>query len=81
MFDKFKQMAQLKSLQDEIAKEKFEAEQEGVKVIVNGKLMVEDIVLNPELSTERQAQVVKDCLNDALKKAQTSAAQKMMGMM
>lgn len=81
MFDKFKQLAQLKSLQNEIAKEKFEAENNGVKVVVNGKLMVEDIILNSNLSAEEQAIAVKNCLNDALKKAQASAAQKMMGMM
>lgn len=81
MLDKFKQLAQLKSLQKEIAKEKFEAEIEGVKVVVNGKLMVEDIILNPDLSADRQAIVLKNCLNGALYKAQSSAAQKMMGLM
>ncbi len=81
MFDKFKQLAQLKSMQSEMAKERFEAENNGVKVIVNGKLMVEDIILNPDLSAEKQAMVLKDCLNEAFKKAQSSAAQKMMGMM
>jgi DNA-binding protein YbaB len=81
MFDKFKQLAQLKSLQKEIEKERFEAENNGVKVVVNGKLMVEDIILNPELSVEKQTAVVKSCLNEALNKAQASAAQKMMGMM
>lgn len=81
MFDKFKQLAQLKSLQKEIEKERFAAENNGVKVVVNGKLMVEDIILNPELSAGEQAPVVKNCLNEALKKAQASAAQKMMGMM
>ncbi|MFH1612103.1 MAG: YbaB/EbfC family nucleoid-associated protein [bacterium] len=81
MLDKLKQLSQLKSLQSEIAKERFEVEQEGVKVVVNGKLMVEDIILNSELSTDRQASVLKNCLNDAFSKAQSAAAQKMMNMM
>lgn len=81
MFDKFKQMAQLRSLQNELAQERFEAEQDGVKVTVNGKLMVEDIVLSSDLPADKQAAILKDCLNDAFKKAQSSAAQKMMGMM
>lgn len=81
MFDKLKQLAQIKSLQNELAREQFEVEKDGIKVIVNGKLMVEDIVLTSELSPERQAVVLKDCLNEAFKKAQSSAAQKMMGMM
>ncbi len=81
MLDKLKQLAQLKSLQKEIANEKFEAEFDGVKVVVSGKLMVENIILNPDLSVDRQATVLKKCLNDAFYKAQSSAAQKMMGMM
>ncbi|MFC1700535.1 YbaB/EbfC family nucleoid-associated protein [Patescibacteria group bacterium] len=81
MFDKFKQLAQLKSLQSEIAREKFDAEKDGVKVIVNGNFMIEDIILNSDLTSEQQAIVLKDCLNQALKKAQSSAAQKMMGIM
>jgi len=81
MFDKFKQLAKLKSIQGELAKERFEAERDGVRTVVNGQLLVEDIVLNPALPADKQAAVVKECLNEAFKKAQSSAASKMMGMM
>jgi DNA-binding protein YbaB len=80
MFDKFKQLAQLKGLQNEIAKEKFEAEIDGVKIVVNGAMSVEDVVLNSGLSIEEQAGVVKKCVNEALKKAQVGAAKKLAGM-
>jgi DNA-binding protein YbaB len=80
MFDKFKQMAQLKGLQNEIAKEKFEFEENGVKVVVNGAMHVEDVVLNPSLSADDAAKIVKKCANEALKKAQVGAAQKLAGM-
>jgi DNA-binding protein YbaB len=80
MFDKFKQMAQLRGLQDEIAKERFEAEIDGVKVVVSGALAVEDVVLNPGLNIEEQANTVKKCTNEALKKAQVGAAKKLAGM-
>ncbi len=80
MFDKFQQLAQLKSLQNEIAKEKFESEESGVKVTVNGAMAVEEIILNPVLSADKQAEIVKKCANDALKKAQVGAAKKIAGM-
>lgn len=80
MFDKLKQLAQLKGLQSEIAKEKFESENNGVKVIVNGAMAIEEIVLNSALATDKQAQIVKDCANEALKKAQMGAAKKLAGM-
>jgi len=80
MFDKFKQLAQLKGLQNEIAKEKFEVEIDGVKVVVNGAMLVEDVILNSSLSIEKQAETVKKCTNEALKKAQVGAAKKLAGM-
>jgi len=80
MFDKFKQLAQLKGLQDEIAKEKFEAEADGVKVVVNGALSIEEVALNSALSSGEQCEAFKKCANEALKKAQVGAAKKLAGL-
>jgi DNA-binding protein YbaB len=80
MFDKFKQLAQLKGLQNEIAKERFEVEENGIKVVVNGAMSVEEISLNANLSADKQGDLVKKCVNSALKKAQFAAAQKIAGM-
>ncbi|MCL5017562.1 MAG: YbaB/EbfC family nucleoid-associated protein [Patescibacteria group bacterium] len=80
MFDKFKQLAQLKSLQNEIAKERFVVEEGGVRVVVSGAMMVEDVSLGSDLDAVKQADLVKKCTNSALKKAQFAAAQKMAGM-
>lgn len=80
MFDKFKQLAQLKGLQDEIAKEIFEAEIDGVRVVVNGAMTIESVSLNSGLNIEKQAEIVKKCTNEALKKAQIGAAKKLAGM-
>jgi DNA-binding protein YbaB len=80
MFDKIKQLNELKKIQSEITKEKFEAEKEGVKVIINGDLSIEEIILNPELDLSRQALLVKECSNEAFKQAQISVAKKMSGM-
>ena len=80
MFDKLKQLNELKKLQGEIAKEKFESEKEGVKVVINGDLSVEEVILNPELDLNKQELLVKECVNEALKQAQVSVAKKMAGM-
>jgi DNA-binding protein YbaB len=80
MFDKFKQLAQLKGLQNEIAKERFEVEENGIKVVVNGAMSVEEISLNADLSVDKQGDLVKKCVNSALKKAQFAAAKKISGM-
>ncbi len=77
MFDKLKQLGQLKSLQEEMKAQKFEVSQLGVKAVVNGSLVVEEISL---LDENVSGEAVKDCVNEAIKKAQQAMAQKMMGM-
>ncbi|HNW96455.1 MAG TPA: YbaB/EbfC family nucleoid-associated protein [Candidatus Paceibacterota bacterium] len=81
MFDKFKQLAQMKSLQDEIKNSRVEYEKQGVKVIMRGDFLVEAITLNPELSKEDQERTLKECLNEANHKAQALAAQKLSSLM
>jgi len=81
MFDKLKQLgqlAQLKKLKDVLEKERIEKEKEGVRVVINGKMEIEDIKLNPDLNIERQERIVKDCINEAMQQIQKQAAQKMM---
>lgn len=80
MFDKLKELKKLKELHDTLSKERAEVEKDGVKVVVNGKLEVESIQLNPALEKEKQEKLLKDCINDAVKKIQMSMAQKMGGM-
>jgi len=77
MLDKLKQLGQLKSLQDEMKAQKFEVVKSGVKVVVNGSLIVEEIFFEGQ---DFSGQTVKDCVNEAIKKAQQAMAQKMMGM-
>lgn len=77
MFDKIKQMNQLRELQKQLKEEKAEVEKDGVKVIANGKMEIEEIFLNSELDNKRQEKAVKNAVNDALRKVQISAAKKM----
>jgi DNA-binding protein YbaB len=81
MFDSFKKIKELKELSDMLEKEKIEIEKNGIKVIVNGKMEVEEIKLNPVLSKEEQEKILKDCINEAARKIQISLAQKMPGLM
>ena len=81
MFDKLKQLKELKDLQDSLSKEKVEFEKNGIEVIVNGKMEIEQIKLNPELTIEDQEKKLQECINDAMKKVQITAAQKMSGLM
>lgn len=76
MFDKFKQIKQLKDLQDSLKKEVVESENNGVKVVVNGNLQVESVTLNHTLSPADQEEIVKNCINDAFRQVQVIAAQK-----
>lgn len=77
MFEKLKQIKQLKNLHDALSQEKAEVENRGVKVVVNGKMEIEEIELNAELNKEEQEKAVKICVNEAMKKVQMVAAQKM----
>ncbi|MEA3295931.1 MAG: YbaB/EbfC family nucleoid-associated protein [Patescibacteria group bacterium] len=79
MFDKLKQMQKLNELKKILEQEKIEVEEQGVKIIVNGKMEVESIQLNSDLSIEQQEQAVKQCFNQAMKKIQMTAVQKMSG--
>jgi DNA-binding protein YbaB len=77
MLDKFKQLKQLKSLQDSLEKEKVETEKRGVGVVINGKMEIEEIILNVELSKEEQEKILRDCINEAMGKMKMLMAQKM----
>ena len=80
MFDQLKQLQQLREMKTALEKERKEVEQEGVEVLVNGKMEIERIKLNPELSVERQEELVKACFNQAIKEIQKEVAQKMINM-
>ncbi len=77
MWDQMKQAKELYQLQKELQKEKIEVEEKGVKVVVNGKMEVEDIFLNTEITKEEQERALKNCLNEAFRKIQMNLAQKM----
>ncbi len=70
MFDLFKNLKELKELQNLVSSESIVVEKEGVKIKINGKMEIEEIILNPSLEITKQQKILKDCLNDAIKKIQ-----------
>ena len=78
MFDNFKQLKKLKELKDSLSKERIEIEKEGVRVVINGKMEMEEVKLNSELDIEQQQRIIKECFNEAVGKIQRIAAEKMM---
>ena len=76
MFDKLKQLKQLKGLKDSLSQEKAEVEKNGIKIIVNGKMEIEEIHLNLDLNKEEQEETLKACINEAMKKVQMVVAKK-----
>jgi DNA-binding protein YbaB len=80
MFNKLKQISQLKAIKREMEQAKFEVTKDGVTVVINGAMTVENITLNPELNIERQSRMVTDCVNEAIKKSQQEMAKKLQGM-
>jgi DNA-binding protein YbaB len=82
MFDKFKQMAELKKMRDEalkiqreLAAEKIELEENGIKVVVSGDQKIQSL----EVQGESQSNVI-EVLNKALKRSQEVAAKKVQQM-
>jgi len=84
MFSKLKQFqdlrSQAKTMQSALAQETVTEEKNGVKIVLNGNMEVMSVILNESLSTSAQAETVKNCFNDALKRAQRLMAKKLQDM-
>ncbi len=80
MFDKLEKIKQLKDMQAALAQEKVEKEEKGIKVIINGKMEIEEIILNQELEQSEQEKVLKRLINEGFKDIQAIATRKMSGM-
>lgn len=79
MFDQLKKIQELKKIQDSFKKEKMTVEKRGVSVTLNGNFEVEDIKLSEELDLNQQAEILKQCLNEARENIQKTLAKTLMG--
>jgi len=84
MFSKLKQFkdlrSQAKTMQNALSQETITEEKNGVKVVLNGNMEVTGLTLNESLSKSSQEEILKDCFNDAVKRAQRIMAKKLQDM-
>ena len=78
MFEKIKQLHQLKKMQDEFKKESVTVENQGTQVTMNGNFEVMDIKLNVALGQHEQQNALKQALNEAREPIQKKLAEQMM---
>lgn len=82
MFDKFKQMGEMKKMRDEalriqreLAKEKIEVNEGDIKVVISGDQQIQELEINGESND-----ALINVLNRALKQSQKVAARKVQEM-
>ncbi|MDD3032478.1 MAG: YbaB/EbfC family nucleoid-associated protein [Candidatus Pacebacteria bacterium] len=80
MFDKFKQMKQLKEFENSLKKQTLSKEKNGITVTLNLKMEILDIKLNPALEIGEQEKKVRECINDAMNEAKMEMAKQAQSM-
>ncbi|MDD4606871.1 MAG: YbaB/EbfC family nucleoid-associated protein [Patescibacteria group bacterium] len=80
MFDKLKQLQNLQSqaqrMKNELAQEKIQVENHGLKLTITGDQKIIDLQLNPELSFEDNQKYLIDLINQAINNVQKLMADK-----
>ena len=76
MFDDLKKINEIRKLKNELAKEKIEIEKQGVKIILNGEMKVEKVLIDPGLGKEKLEKNLKDAFNEGVSKLQAVMAGK-----
>ena len=79
MFDKLKQINEIRQLQNAIKQERVEIEKQGVRVGMRGDFEIESIRLNPALDTTTQEKLLMQCINEAKQKIQAVLAKNFAG--
>ena len=84
MFSKLKQFKDLRSqakvMQSALAQETITEEKNGVKIVLNGNMELISVNLNESLNKNSQEETLKNCFNDAIKRAQRIMAKKLQDM-
>jgi DNA-binding protein YbaB len=84
MFNKLKMIKDLrdqaKAMQNALSGETITAEKGGLKIVMNGNMEVTSVTIAPDTSKDGMDSLIKDCVNDAIKKTQRVMAQKMQEM-
>jgi len=74
MFGKLKKPKQLNQLAQILSQQEIKIEKQGIRIVMDGRMEIKQINLNPKLSQKQQEQILKDCLNQAIKEAQLITA-------
>ena len=82
VFDKLRQLGELKKMRDQamqiqkaLAQEKVEVEEQGIKIVMTGEQRVEDVKIDGQTNSR-----LIEVLNKAIKRSQEVAAQKLQEM-
>jgi len=81
MFDKLKQLKQLRDLQNTIKKELHSGESNGVKITINGAFEMMSVEIANDLSKDEMAKAIKSAYQNAMGLAQSAAAKVLGGLM
>jgi DNA-binding protein YbaB len=84
MFEKLKQFKDLrdkaKELQNALGAETIVADKNGIKITMNGNMIVSSVVLEKEMTKEEVEKKIPDAINETIKKTQRVMAEKMRAM-
>lgn len=79
MFEKLKELGEFQKLQKQIKQKEIEVEKNGIKVKINGTFEILSLKLNPELTVEKQEELLKNLLNEGREKIQKEIAKNFAG--
>src|SRR3989344_2860755 len=79
MLEQFKQLQQLKKMQDALKQESVTVQHEGVEVTMRGDFEITAIRLNDQLDTSRQEELLMTCMREAKKELQQRLAKSFAG--
>ncbi len=74
MFGKLGKLKQLNQLAQILSQQEIKIEKQGIRIVMDGKMKIKQIILNPKLNQKQQEEILKDCLNQAIKEAQLITA-------
>ncbi|OGC04823.1 hypothetical protein A2276_02530 [candidate division WOR-1 bacterium RIFOXYA12_FULL_43_27] len=67
----------LKKIKEELKNARYEAEKFGVKAVVDGEMEIKDLIVSPTVAPNQMTKLVKEVVNEALKKSKDDAAKKL----
>ena len=66
MFDKLKKVNQLRKIRNSLKNEKTEVEKDGVRIVVNGEMKVQEVEISSDLTKKKQEDALVDCIQDKI---------------